>query len=102
MIEIIILTFLILSCFIKNKNVNQISMTICVYFLFRWLTDYRKCSISYFEIKIRGISKEEGFIYQFLDPLFNYNKSKFRFIIYFALVMIMLINNNNLKNITTY
>lgn len=102
MIEIIILTFLILSCFIKNKNVNQISMTICVYFLFRWLTDYRKCSISYFEIKIRGVSKEEGIIYQFLDPLFNYNKSKFRFIIYLVLVTIIYINNNNLKNITSY
>ena len=79
MTELIFLIFLLLSCNMNNKTVNQISMTMCSYFLFRWITDYRKCTISYFECKVRGVPKEQGYLYQILNPIFDYNKSKYRF-----------------------
>ena len=97
MTELIFLIFLLLSCNMNNKTVNQISMTMCSYFLFRWITDYRKCTISYFECKVRGVPKEQGYLYQILNPIFDYNKSKYRFLLYIMLSIIFYINNSNLK-----
>lgn len=97
MTELILLIFLLLSCNMNNKTINQMSMTMCCYFLFRWITDYRKCTISYFECKVRGVPKEQGYLYQILDPIFDYNKSKYRFLLYSMLLIILYINNSNLK-----
>ncbi len=97
MIEIFILFFLLISCNLNNKTFNQVSMTICCYFLFRWITDYRKCTISYFECKVRGVPKEKGYLYQILNPIFDYNKSEYRFLLYIMLLIIFYINNSNLK-----
>ena len=43
------------------ETLNQTALVICFYFLFRWLTNYRKCTISFIECKTRGIKKEKGF-----------------------------------------
>ena len=82
MIEEIIISFLIYSCFVKNNNINECAKSICGYFLFRWITDYRKCTVSYIECKVRGVKKEKGFIYQKLNHIFDYNKSKYRYIFF--------------------
>ncbi len=100
MIEIIILSFLLYSCNVQNKTINQISMTFCCYLLFRWITDYRKCTISYLECKLRGVKKEKGYLYQILNKIFDYNRSKYRFLLYLLLCLIFYINNYNLKSNT--
>ena len=74
-------------------------MSICGYFLFRWITDYRKCTVSYIECKIRGVKKEKGYIYNILEPIFDYNKYKNRYLLYFLVFIILLINYCKLHNL---
>ena len=98
MIEEIIISFLIYSCFVKNNNINECAKSICGYFLFRWITNYRKCTVSYIECKVRGVKKEKGFIYQKLNHIFDYNKSKYRYILYIITLIILLINYHKLNS----
>ena len=94
-IECIIVIFLILSCFIKSKKINQFARTVCAYLLFRWITNYRKCTISYYECKLRGVKKEKGILFNILNNIFDYNKSKYRLILYLLVLIIFQINNIN-------
>ena len=59
-ISIIILLFFI-SWFINNKNINETSILFCIYFLYKWITNTNKCTLSYIECKIR-VKKEKGYI----------------------------------------
>ena len=92
-IKLYLIFFFLISFFIKNKNINTISMTICFYFLFRWITNYRKCTISYIECKLRRVPKENGVIFNILEPLYDINKSDYRYLIYIFVFIIILINS---------
>ena len=61
----IIIVILLTS--INNKKINEIALTMVGYFLFRWITNYRQCTISYLECKLRGVKKEDGYIYNILN-----------------------------------
>ena len=67
-------------------------MVVCLYILFRWLTDYRKCTISYIEIKVRGVKKEQGYLYRFLNSIFDTNCRDDRFFWYFLYSFIIVMN----------
>ena len=101
-IKLFLIIFLLISCCIKNKCINRLSITLCIYFLFRWITDYRKCTISYLECKLRGVRKEKGIIYNILEPLYDINKTNHRYLIYIIVIIILLINKYNYKNISYY
>ena len=97
MLEYLISLFLVASISIDNTYVNELSFTICIYLLFRFITNYRKCTLSYIECKIRRVPKEKGYLYNILNYIFDYNKKEYRFIIYLLLVIISIINFKKLK-----
>ena len=97
-ISILLLIFLIISLFIKNETVNQSALVLCFYFLFRLLTNYRKCTISFIECKIRGIKKECGLLYNCIDPIIDYNKNNYRFYLYIFILIVLSFNLDNLNN----
>lgn len=88
----LLLFVLTISCFINHESINECAMSICGYFLFRWITDYRKCTVSYIECKIRGVKKEKGYIYNILEPIFDCNKYRYRYLLYFFVFIILMIN----------
>lgn len=45
----------------------------CIYLLLKWAFDYRKCTFSYIEVKLRRVPKEEGYIYQTLEQVMAVN-----------------------------
>jgi hypothetical protein len=89
---IYLLILILLLTYSNKKHHNDISAIICGFFLIKWITDYRKCTISYIECKIRNIKKEEGIIYNILEPIFDINKDKDRYY-YYILFSIIIINN---------
>lgn len=97
-IPLLLLIFLIVSLFLKNETINQSALVICFYFLFRWLTNYRKCTISFIECKIRGVKKENGFLYNCIDPIINYNKTKYKYYLYIFILIVLSFNLDNLNN----
>lgn len=82
------------STIIPNNKYKRFASGICTYFLFKWITNYRKCTVSYLECKIRGVKKEEGIIYQLLDPIINVNiyTNNIKIPIYLITIMILIIN----------
>lgn len=87
-----LIAFLIGSVFIQHKNLNKITMTLCVFLLIKWLTDYRKCTLSYVECKIRGVKKESGWIYQLMENIYDINKIPLRYHIYMIVCCVLFIN----------
>ena len=54
------------------------------------LLDYNKCTISYLEVKLRGVKKEEGYLYDLLKSLNNLRYHK-DFLILLFIINIFLI-----------
>ncbi len=83
---------LVSTCFFKVNFINYYATSFCIFFLFKWLTDYRKCTVSYYECKLRGVKKEKGYIYNFMEPIYDVNKRKDRCLFYFIVILIYFIN----------
>ena len=86
------LAFLFISPFLPFGQ--GLAMTICIYLLIKWLSDYRKCTISYLECKVRGVKKEDGYINRYIDPVIDLNQSEYRYFIYLFIIVITLGNYN--------
>lgn len=50
-----------------KKQVMQWYVVILYYIAFKMIFNYSKCTVSYVECKLRGVKKEDGYLYQFLD-----------------------------------
>ena len=102
MINYLIIIVILLTS-INNKKINEIALTMIGYFLFRWITNYRKCTISYLECKLRGVKKDDGYIYNILNPLFDVNKKHNRSKYYILFTLLGFYNMRKLnKNINIY
>ena len=102
MINYLIIIVILLTS-INNKKINEIALTMVGYFLFRWITNYRKCTISYLECKLRGVKKDDGYIYNILNPLFDVNKKYNRSKYYILFILLGFYNMRKLnKNINIY
>ena len=101
-IFILILLLLLISSILDYDKLNEISYVIIIYLLFRWITNYRKCTISYLECKIRGVKKEQGYLYNILEELFDLNKTDFIYLIYILFGIILIKLNYNYLFIQIY
>lgn len=55
----------------NNKPPNQWYIVLLYFVMFKMIFNYNKCTISYIECKIRGVHKENGYLYSFLSSLIN-------------------------------
>jgi len=91
--NIIIFVYLLIGVLyvIFDKNItsgNYISLI--VFFTFKMLTNYRKCTFSYLECKIRKVKKEEGYLYDIMDHIVNLRNNKYKMVLYMlSLLLIM-------------
>ena len=95
---IILLLYFLISCF-SNKFNTDSTCFLCVFFLIKWITNYRKCTISYIECKLRGVKKEQGIIYNIMEQIYDVNKSRYKYIVYIFVVCVFYINFTKLKRI---
>ncbi len=86
------LAFLLASPILPLKWAHDLAVTICIFLLIKWLSDYRKCTISYLECKIRGVRKESGYIYRYLDPILNLNRRADCILIYLFVAILLVLN----------
>jgi len=83
---------LIFSIFINDYRINSRVIVICLYFLFKWFTNYDKCTIVYMESKIRNIHPKKTFVYTAINEVKNENKCNEKYYIYMFTICVMLIN----------
>ena len=54
---------------ILNKKLPRIYLGLLIFFTFKWIFNYRKCTISRVECVIRNVDKEQGYLYNLLNDI---------------------------------
>jgi hypothetical protein len=66
--------------------------------MLKWLTNYRKCTVSYLECKIRGVKKEQGYLYNILEEIYDLNQTDIKYLVYLFTLIIIWINYTKINN----
>ena len=77
---------------IINIAIPSSYLKLLLFLAFKVLFDYKKCTISYIEVKLRGVKKEEGYLYNLLTSLNNIRNHK-DFLILFFIINIFIFYN---------
>ena len=78
-----------ISMCLLNIDIPNVYIGILIFILIKQLINYRKCTISYIECKIRGVEKEQGYLYNFLNGLVDLRYTKFSILIYITSFLIL-------------
>jgi len=91
-IETLILFFIIIGVFhiYTNTTFPNWYFAIIIFFGFKWMFNYRKCTISYIEVKLRGVKKEEGYLYRFLNDIVDYRYNANIYLVYPFIIIFIL------------
>ena len=81
----------LLSIYFK-KPLPRIYLGLLIFFVFKWIFNYRKCTLSYIECKIRNVKKEKSHIYNYCEFFGDLIYSKYNDILFLLLVILLLIN----------
>ena len=60
---------LVISIFIDNYQYKQFALTLLIFILAQFLTNYGRCGLTEIEYLFKGDKYTEGFIYQFIKPI---------------------------------
>lgn len=87
----IVTLYVLSSIFIilTNKIFSREYIVLFIFISFKTICNYKKCTISYIECKLRGVKKEEGYLYIFLQNFINIRYTKYfpLFICYIIIVL---------------
>jgi len=83
----------------NNKQIPMYYIAITGYFLFKMIFNYRKCTISYLECKMRKVDKSQGYLNNILDSIIDQRGHSFSPVVYFCCFLILfyhfIIKKNN-------
>ena len=68
----VVITYLFILlgiAYMAEGRIPREYIAIICYFIFKMVTLYEKCTLSYIECKLRNVKKEEGYIYDFLHSI---------------------------------
>lgn len=84
---------------IINVAIPSSYLKLLLFLFMKILFDYKKCTISYIEVKLRGVKKEQGYLYDLLSSLNNLRYHKDLLILIFIINIFLFYNfaKNNFK-----
>ena len=68
-IGIVFIYFIIGVLYVIEGSIPKNYIIIILFFMFKMITMYEKCTISYLECKLRNVKKENGYLYDFLHSI---------------------------------
>ncbi len=89
---IIYLYFILTTIFSDDLSIIRVNIFAILFLLLKWILNYRKCTLSYIECKIRNIKKEKSHIYNYCEFFGNLIYNKYNDILFLLLVILLLIN----------
>lgn len=95
---ILLLLYFLITCF-SNIFDSDFTCFLCIFFLVKWIINYRKCTVSYIECKLRGIKKEKGVVFNIMEDILDINKSNYKYLIYLFVILVFYFNFKKLKTI---
>lgn len=96
--DIIIYFFILIGCLytIKEKRIPERYALILAFCTFKIIANYRKCTFSKLECKLRKVKREDGVLSSFLNRVVDLRYSKYIYILY-IIAFILLLHTENLK-----
>ena len=76
-------------CIYKNYNIDQNYMILLIIFLLKSMFDYRKCTVSYLETKLRSVKKKDGYLFTLMDDILNIRNTEHIGLIYIICSVIL-------------
>jgi hypothetical protein len=104
MILFIVYLFLFLGLILINNDINipRTYIGLLLFFLIKLLFNYRKCTISYIECKLRKVKKEQGYLNRFLDSIIDLRYTPHIYVMYFISAIIIyyyfIVRKNNINS----
>jgi hypothetical protein len=82
----IVYLFLILGLIFiyLNKKLPTTYIVLLLFFLFKLIFNYRKCTFSYIECVLRGVKKDKGYLNTFLDTIIDMRFTNDIILLYFV------------------
>jgi hypothetical protein len=84
---------------ILDKSVPSRYVFLVVFFILKMLFNYRKCTFSYLECKLRKVKREDGYLASFLDHVVDLRNSKQKNLLY-GISAIIIMHTDFLKKYT--
>ena len=96
--DIIIFFFILIGCLytIKEKRIPERYALILAFCTFKIIANYRKCTFSKLECKLRKVKREDGVLSSFLNRVVDLRYSKYIYFLY-IIAFILLLHTENLK-----
>lgn len=67
-----------------GKTYPKWFVVLTMFFGFKWIFNYRKCTISYLECKIRGVKRKDGYLNNLLDHIIDFRyDARIKYVIFF-------------------
>lgn len=93
--------FIIFTPFLSNTpEILDLHTKIALILILKWLLKWWECGFTLLEHHIRGGRKEDGFIYQILNPLFNISHQQLHILIFITTIILASISLNKYLLIT--
>tara|TARA_Y100000739_G_C20580974_1_gene452816 strand:- start:1308 stop:1643 length:336 start_codon:yes stop_codon:yes gene_type:complete len=89
---IIYLYFILTTIFSDDLSIIRVNIFAILFLLLKWILNYRKCTLSYIECKIRNIKKEKSHIYNYCEFFGDLIYNEYNDILFLLLVILLLIN----------
>jgi hypothetical protein len=91
-IIICIYIFLIYSVFTDDLFIVRVALYLSVFMLLKWIFNYRKCTVGYWECKLRNVKRENGIINKFCEYYGDLIYSEYNIYLFILLMSIYTIN----------
>ena len=85
--------------FEKVGPVPEWYLMLTLYLGFKWIFNYRKCTLSYLECKLRGVPREKGILNRFLDELVDLREERWILPMYAFQALIVINSKTNLSEL---
>lgn len=80
----------ILYCFI-DKYIPPKFIVLIIFFTFKMLSNYKKCTLSYLECKMRKVKRKDGYLASLMDHIVDLRTTRHKYILY-PIAFILIIN----------
>lgn len=99
----IVVVFITLVPFTWNPGFLLLNSVFIPGILFHWIVNSDICALTIIEQKLRGLqTMQDGFIYQFIGPIFTMNRSSFSKVLYVLLIVLWAITIYKLWSMGVY
>ena len=89
---ILFFAYLTSLCFYETRFEQICVIIFCSLILFKFSLNNRKCTVSYIECKIRKVKKEQGFVYNALNEIYDLNETKYKYLVTSFILFVLLFN----------